>query len=138
MLGYLNCWHFIFNFLDNIQLPRVCDRLINNSALFSFTIILLAGTSVRCIVSGSFAASRVLKNPKVNDKNNKCLKYISYGISGALKSATRNGKIADFTKLSNNLAKKAKSDSDEFNGYLCRDMCASTLTFVIVLRIGIK
>lgn len=44
----------------------------------------------------------------------------------------KEGKIKDYTKWLNDLREDISSKDGGYNGYLCRDVGAPTLTFVIV------
>lgn len=126
-----------FLLISNLFLELVCSRIVDRFYLLVIIFILESAFSIGSIISGSYAVSYALKNPKSNeDSNNKCLKYISYGISGASTWAYKNNKIKDFGDWFTKLGKKVLKDNGSYNGYICRDVGASTLTFVIVLCIA--
>lgn len=128
-----------FLLISNLCIENVCQTILNKfhilMVLFAIEFILAIGV----IISGLYEVTFALINPKYGDNpnDNRCLKYITGGFTGASKWAIEKNKMEDFIKWSNKLAKHSQNDDGTYNGYLCRDVGASTLTFVIVLFIAL-
>lgn len=123
-----------FFLLSTLCIKSICSSITGNKIAMIICFILVGGVSVGSIISGGYGSSFALKNPKLSaDKEDyKCSKYIAEGFSGASAWALKNGKMRDYTKWLNDLREDISKKDGGYNGYLCRDVGASTLTFVIV------
>lgn len=121
-----------FFLLSTLCIKSICSSITGNKIVLAVCFILVGGISVGSIISGGYGSSFALKNPDEKDNDEqKCSKYIGDGYFSALAWATAHGKINDFRKWSTDLIKHA-SKGDSYNGYLCRDVGAPTMTFVLV------
>ena len=123
-----------FFLISTLCLKSVCGGITGNKIALIICIVLVGGISVGSIISGGYGSSFAIKNPKLStdEEDYKCSKYIAEGFAGASAWALKEGKFKDYTKWLNNLKEDISKKDGGYNGYLCRDVGASTLTFVIV------
>ena len=116
----------------------VCESITGNKIALFICFILVGGISVGSIISGGYGSSFALKNPKFSfdqDENDfKCSKYFIEGSAGALAWATKQGlkKLNEYRKWAQDLAEDVYNKEGDYTGYLCRDVGAPTMTFVLV------
>lgn len=145
--GLLACWILsligaaftAFLLISNLCLENICNDILSKFYVIMIVLALEFGLSIGVIISGLYLSTYALKNPKYGDEpnDNRCLKYISGGFTGASLWAIQNNKINDYVKWSTDLAKNSQNDDGTYNGYLCVNVGAPTLTFVIVLFIAL-
>lgn len=128
----------LFLFISYVIIKSIWIWLENRRGFLFFIYALYFLVMLGSVVTTSITCEYGLKNPKINDDSNKnkCLKYVTYGINGARKWASKNGKGADFTKWLADLNKHALNDDLQYNGYLCYNVGVPTLTFDIVICVG--
>lgn len=123
-----------FLLISNVCIEKICLPMVNKFHILMVIFALESCLSLGVIISGLYEVTFALKNPKFGDNlnDNRCLKYIANGFTGASLWAIQNHKIEDYVKWSNDLAKHSQNENGVYNGYLCVNVGASTLTFVIV------
>lgn len=127
-----------FFLLATLCIKSICDNITGNKIALIIVFILVGGVSVGSIISGGYGASFALKNPDDDDnKDQKCFKYLSSGFADSLAWAMKNRKKwDDYIKWRTDLLKHA-SKNDVYTGYLCRDVGAPTMTFILVQCVAI-
>ena len=126
-----------FFLLATLCIKSICDNITGNKIVLIIVFILVGGVSVGSIISGGYGASFALKNPDDDDnEDQKCFKYLSTGVFEASLWATKNNKREDFRKWRDDLYKHALKN-DVPTGYLCRDVGAPTMTFILVQCVAI-
>lgn len=110
----------------------MCEKITGNTIILIVCFILVGGISVGSIISGGYGASFALKNPTDKDnEDQKCSKYLSTGSAGILNYAKEHpDKYKDILDWLLDL-------KDHKEGYLCRDVGAPTMTFVLVQCVGL-
>lgn len=127
-----------FFLLATLCIKSVCGSITGNKVVLAICFILVGGISIGSIVSGGYGSSFALKNPDItknkDEEDFKCSKYIMEGGAGALAWAAKQGlkKLDEYRKWAQDLMKDVLNKDDEYTGYLCRDVGAPTMTFVLV------
>lgn len=123
-----------FFLLSTLCLKSICGGITGNKVALALCFILVGGISIGSIISGGYGSSFALENPKFSLKkeDHKCSKYISEGLAASSAWAALNGKGKDYAKWAADLAEDIYNKDKDFTGYLCKDVGAPTLTFVIV------
>lgn len=129
----------LFLFISYVIIKRIWNWLESRYKFLFFIYVIYFLAMLGSVITSSITCEYGLKNPKINDDadKNKCLKYIFRGINGASNWALKNGKVVEFTKWINDLNKHAQNDDHQYNGYLCYNVGVPTLTFDIIICVGI-
>ena len=132
VLSLIGSIAMIFFLISFLCLKSICSKITGGKIPLAIVFIAVGVISIGSIISGAYGSSFALKNPG-DDDDAKCAKYIVSGYTGAQAWAAKKGlnKLKEFYEWVNDLRKDAM-DGNKYTGYLCRDVGASTFTFVFV------
>ena len=124
-----------FFLLATLCIKSVCGSITGNKIALALCFIIVGLISVGSIISGGLGSSYALTNPKIStdEEDYKCSKYLIQGVSGATAWVLKHpDKRKDYFNWLNKYNEHVKDKDNNYKGYLCRDVGAPTMTFVLV------